>query len=264
MTFLDIGILDIIDIVLVAFLLYQVYMLIKGTAAIKIFSGIAAMYLVWLIVKALNMQLLSTILGQIMGVGVIALLIVFQQEVRNFFLLISNKYLSNIDFSFKNVFSSFIKKEPEVKVWSIVKACVTFSKNHIGALITITKESELQPYIETGIKLNADTSVQLLESIFFHNNPLHDGSVIISKDKIKAAKCILPVSENKELPSEFGLRHRSAHGLAEQTDSVVIVVSEETGFISLFKSGTFKFNIKTTELRKELENEFLTEKKNED
>lgn len=239
-------------------------MLIKGTAAIKIFSGIAVMYLLWLIVKALNMQLLSTILGQIMGVGVIALLIVFQQEIRNFFLLITNKYLSNFDFSFNKIFSSFIKKEPEVKVWSIVKACVSFSKNYTGAIIAITRESELNSYIETGVKLNADTSVQLLESIFFHNNPLHDGSVIITNEKIKAAKCILPVSKNTNLPDDFGLRHRSAYGLTEQADSIVIVVSEETGYISLFKSGNYIVNIKTTELRKELESEFLNDKKDDE
>jgi len=243
MTFLDIGIIDIIDILVVAFLLYQVYSLIKGTAAIKIFTGIATMYLIWLIVRALKMQLLSTILGHVMGLGVIALLIVFQQEIRKFAIYISNKYLSGFDFSPNSFFKKVIKSKEDLKIWAIVKTCVKFSKHKTGALIAITRKSELLPYIDSGIKLNADTSSTLLETIFHKHSPIHDGAVIITDDKIIAARCILPVSDNKKLPERFGLRHRSAHGLAQQSDAIIITVSEETGQISIFDNDKYSIDV---------------------
>ncbi len=199
-----------------------------------------------------------------MGVGVIALLIVFQQEIRRFFMLLSNKYLSKINFSFKNLLPFFSDEEPSVKVWSIVKACTSMSKTKTGALIVIARESELFAVIETGVKINADTSSQLLNNLFFKNSPLHDGAVIIKNDKIVAAGCILPVSDNGDVKYEdFGLRHRAALGLTEQTDAVVIVVSEQTGGISLFYGSSYQKNIGTTELRKKLEY-FFMEKNIED
>ncbi|MCF6184068.1 MAG: diadenylate cyclase CdaA [Bacteroidales bacterium] len=255
--FLHIGIKDIIDILLVAFLLYQIYYLIKGTAAIKIFTGIALLYLVWLTVRAFDMILISSILGHVMGVGVVALLIVFQQEIRRFFMLLSNKYLSRINFSFKNILPFFTNEEPAVKVWSIVKACTSLSKTKTGALIAITRESELYNIIETGIKLNADTSSQLLNNLFFKNSPLHDGAVIIKNEKIIAAGCILPVSEKDVRHEDFGLRHRAALGIVEQTDAVVIVVSEQTGNITLFYSSAYQKNLSITDLRKKLEHFFI-------
>jgi len=242
---------------LVAFLLYQIYFLIKGTAAIKIFVGIAFLYLIWLIVQALDMKLISSILGHVMGVGVIALLIVFQQEVRKFFMLLTNKYLSNIDISFKKLLPFIKDEDPKVKVWSIVKACSSLSKQKTGGLITITRESELIPIIETGIKVNADTSSQLIENLFFKNSPLHDGSIIIKNDKIVAAGCILPVSEQNFDIKDFGLRHRAAMGMAEQTDAIIIVISEETGGISLFSENKYTIDVSVTELRQTLENVFL-------
>ncbi len=234
--------------------------MIKGTQAIKIFIGIAFLYLIWLLVKALDMKLISSILGHVMGVGVIALLIVFQQEVRNFFMLITNKYLSKFDFSIKNILPFIKSEEVEVKVWSIVKACNNLSKQKTGALITIAQESELPMIIETGLIINADTSSLLIESIFFKNNPLHDGSIIIKKQKIIAAGCILPVSKQEFNIKDFGLRHRAAMGISEQTDAVVIVVSEETGGISLFQNSEFKRNLSAVELRKTLEGIFLNKK----
>ncbi len=245
---------------LVAFLLYQIYFLIKGTAAIKIFSGIAVLYLVWLTVKAFDMILISSILGHVMGVGVIALLIVFQQEIRKFFMLLSNKYLSKVKFSFKNLLPLFSEKEPDVKVWSIVKACSLMSKSKTGALIVIARESELYAIIDTGIKLESETSSQLITNIFYKNAPLHDGAMIIKKDKIVAAGCILPVSDRDVRHEDFGLRHRAALGLVEQTDAVVIVVSEQTGNISLFYSSAYQKNISITDLRKQLEKFFIVEK----
>ncbi len=244
-------------------MLYQIYFLIKGTAAIKIFTGIAVLYLVWLTVKAFDMILISSILGHVMGVGVIAVLIVFQQEIRKFFLLLSNKYFSKINVSVFNFLPFFSDEEPDVKVWSIVKACRSLSKTKTGALIVIAGESELYSVIETGIKINADTSSQLLNTIFFKNSPLHDGAVIIKNDKIVAAGCILPVSDKDVKDEDFGLRHRAALGISEQTDAVVIVVSEQTGGISFFRNSDSRRNFSIPELRKQPEQFFLTRENNE-
>jgi uncharacterized protein (TIGR00159 family) len=243
MTFLHIGIIDIIDILLVALLFYQIYSLIKGTVAIKIFIGIAAFYLIWLLVKALNMKLLSSILGQVMGVGVIALLIVFQQEIRRFFLLISSKYFPKIDFSIENFMAFLIKQKSHLILEPILRAVQEFSITKTGALIVIGNKSELITYIETGIVLNAEISEMLLSSIFFKNSSMHDGAVIIIKNKIRSASCILPVSGRKDLPQEFGLRHRAAVGMSEQTDAIIIVVSEQTGRISVFCENNYKTDI---------------------
>lgn len=261
MAFLDIGLIDILDIVLVAYLFYRLYLLLKDTVAINIFVGILTFWAVWWIVKALDMQLLSTILGQFIGVGVIALIIVFQQELRRFFLLIGSEYLSNINLSIENIFSKILKKAAEVKVYSIAVACINMAKKKTGALIVISDDSRLENYSESGTLIDSETSGILLESIFFKNSPLHDGAVIIVKDKIQAAGCILPISKSKELPNQYGLRHRSALGISEVTNALVIVVSEETGQISYFKNGKLYSEIKGTDLRKILENEFLKQYK---
>jgi len=257
MSFLDFGFVDLLDIVVVAYIFYKLYMLIKGTIAINIFTVIAIIYLIWTIVKAMNMQLLSTILGQFIGVGVLAIIIVFQQEIRRFFLLIYSEYLSNINLSIENIFSRFIKTPPQVKVYSITKACINMAKTKTGALIVISRSSKLESYSSTGIIINADTTSSLLESVFYKNSPLHDGAVIIVRDQVIAASCILPVSENQSLPSHYGLRHRSALGISEATNALTIVVSEETGEISYFKNGYFFSNIKGPQLRKILEKEYV-------
>jgi uncharacterized protein (TIGR00159 family) len=233
----------------VAFLLYQFYNLIKGTVAINIFIGIFALYLLWLVVRALNMELLGSILGQVIGVGVIALIIVFQQEIRRFLLVIGSRYISNYSFSFSNIFSLKAKPKPRVRISEIVKACTDMSAFKTGALITIVRGDNLDNTAKTGIIINADTSSRLLESIFFKNNPLHDGSVIIRKEKIFAASCVLPASERADLPPHFGMRHRAAIGLTERSDAIVIVVSEETGAISFAKGGDIETNIGPNRLR---------------
>lgn len=261
MSFLDFGIIDLIDIILVAYLLYKLYMLIKGSVAINIFTVIAIIYFIWLITRALNMQLLSAILGQFIGVGVLALVIVFQPEIRRFFLLLYNEYMSKFNFSLEKIFGRLIKQKPGVKIYSITKSCINMSRTKTGALLVISESSPMESYTNTGTKLHAITSSELIESIFFKNNPLHDGAVIIYKDKILAAKCILPVSENIELPPSFGLRHRSAMGISESTDTFTIAVSEETGEISYFKHGRFQKNVTGTQLRKILEKEFVSKYK---
>jgi diadenylate cyclase len=261
--FITFRILDIIDILLTAFLLYQVYRLIKGTVALNIFIGIFSFYLLWLLVQALNMQLLGSILGQFIGVGVIALIIVFQQEIRRFLLLIGTRYLSNKAISFDKIFSFDFRPTPKVRVSSIVKSCKSLSDKKIGALIVIARQSELLPYTQTGDVLNADTSSRLLESIFSKASPLHDGAVIIVDDKISAARCVLPISENTNLPPDYGMRHRAALGMAELTDAVIIAVSEETGEISLAESGKIRKDISMKELMSFLENEFILKLRSE-
>ena len=254
--FIKIRVLDIIDILLVAYLMFQVYLLIRGTIAMNIFIGILSVYLLWIIVKALNMQLLGSILGQVIGVGVIALIVVFQQEIRRFLIYIGNQYFSQNRFTFEKVFPVAFTGPPPVRIKSIFKACLNMAKTKTGALIVIGRKSELSVYSETGDILEATTSSRLLESIFNKNSPLHDGAVIIINDKIVAARCVLPVSENPNLPPDYGLRHRAALGMVENTDSLVIVVSEQTGSISIAENGKIMANIDPKELSHKLEEEF--------
>lgn len=257
--FISLRILDVLDILLVAFLLYQLYQLIKGTTAINIFIGIFSFYLLWLIVKALNMSLLSSILGQVIGVGVIALIIVFQQEIRRFLLIVGSRYMSNTRTSLESLIS-FSKKPAtsKVKINSIVKACTNLSALKTGALIVISKKSRLDAYLRTGDTIMAATSSRLIESIFFKNNPLHDGAIIINEDIIVAARCVLPVTEQLNIPANFGMRHRAALGITEKTDAIVIIVSEETGNISFGKDGEIETNVGPNRLFNLLEQEFIS------
>ena len=248
--FITIRVLDIIDIILVAFLLYQIYMLIRGTVAINIFTGIVVLYIFWLVVRALNMELLSGILGQIIGVGVIAIIIVFQQEIRKFLLFIGNRYMSKSKFSLENLlFPKQKESVAPVNIDAIVKACRNMSETKTGALIVIARKSELEFYAESGDIIDAETSSRLLENIFFKNSPLHDGAVIIVNDKIHAARCVLPVTENINLPPHYGMRHKAAIGISEVTDALVVLVSEETGKISFVSHGSIKYGIPTQELK---------------
>ncbi len=251
--FISIRFLDLIDIFLVAFLMYQIYMIIRGTVAINIFVGIFSVYLLWLIVKALNMNLLSTILGQFIGVGVIALIIVFQQELRRFLLMIGTRYIFNRKFSFEQLFSYSHPNIHKFNLKAIITACKRMSKNNTGALIVIATKSELATYTQTGDLLNADISSRLIESIFFKNNPLHDGAVIIIGNKIKAARCVLPLSNRTDLAPNLGLRHRAALGITEVTDALVVTVSEQTGKLSFSKEGELKLNLESVDLNKHLE-----------
>lgn len=261
MNFLEIRLIDVIDIVLVAFLMYKLYQLIKGTVALNIFFGIFAFIVFWLMIKTLNMQLSSTILDNFVNVGVIAIIVVFQQEIRRFLLMIGNRYNLSNRFSFEKIFESKSPGMMSFYVSPLIRACEDFSKSRTGALIVITKQSELVDFVQTGELLNAVISKQLLKSIFFNNSPLHDGAVIISQSKIKAAGCILPVSQNMELPKHLGLRHRAAMGITEATDGVSIVVSEETGRISFFRNGKGEYNLTPDELEKRLTEDVHYKKK---
>ena len=254
MGFLEFNILDILDILLVAFLLFQLYKLIKGTVAIRIFIGIAAIYLLWKLVEALQMELLSEILGQFIGVGVLAVIIVFQQELRRFLLMIGNTKFFSKDGVLK---FNWINDETaaEVKISDIVKACDEMAKTKTGAIIVITRENGLPNYIETGEIINAKTSNIFLQSIFFKNSPLHDGAVIITGDIIKAARCVLPTIENDSFPSNLGMRHRAAAGITENTDSIAVVVSEERGKISVAYKGQLEISLSADQLKEFLQKE---------
>lgn len=182
------------------------------------------------------MELLGSILGQVIGVGVIALLIVFQQEIRQFLLMLGNQNFLNRHLPFMRY---FYKASPVSKshIENIVKAVYYLSENYIGGLIVVSKDSELKTYTSSGEVINADISSRLISNIFYKNSPLHDGALIIVKDKIKAVGCVLPVSQSVDIPKSMGLRHRAAIGITERTDSVVIIISEQTGEISVSKEG---------------------------
>jgi diadenylate cyclase len=243
-------ILDIIDIFLVALIMFQFYRIIRGTSVFSIFIGVFLIYLFWLLVKALNMNLISSLLGQVIGVGVIALIVVFQQEVKRFLLVIGNRYLKNTRISLNRFFTSE-KDEPggPTIVEEIVKAAESMSSKKIGALIVIGRQSQLGMYADRGEILGAKISAELLETIFFKNTPLHDGAVLIEDRLILAARCPLPVTDQYALSSHFGMRHRAAIGISEQTDALVVMVSEETGRIAVADAGEIRENLKPDELR---------------
>jgi diadenylate cyclase len=245
-----ITIFDVIDILLVALILFQLYRIIKGTAAFSIFIAVSFIYLFWLVVKALNMELVSSLLGQVIGVGVIALIVVFQQEVRRFLLAIGNRYLKNTRFSFIKFFSLAKDKPGGLAITEeIVRASESMASKKIGALIVIGRQSRLGLYTEGGEIIRAQISAELLETIFFKNTPLHDGAVIIEDGLILSARCPLPVTDQFNLAPHLGMRHRAAIGMSENTDALVIVVSEETGYISVSDAGELRENLKPNELR---------------
>lgn len=236
--FLEVSWVDLIDIGLVSVLLYQVYKLIRGSIAVNIFLGILALYLVYLIVRAAQMELLATILGQFMGVGVLAMIILFQPEIRKFLLVIGRGTEFRENF-FKNISHWRGSYHDDFDIHQVIEAVKTLKGTKTGALIVFSRDVELRFYVETGDPLNAEVTKRLLLSIFNKNSPLHDGAVIIYKGRIKAARCILPVSENDHLPAHFGLRHRAAVGMSENTDTLVLAISEETGRLILARNGKY-------------------------
>lgn len=252
--FIHVQFIDVVDVLLVAILIYQLYYLIKGTAAVNIFIGILLFYLLWILVKALNMQLFGSILSKFIDVGFIALLIVFQPELRRFLLFIgtSDLFTKGRIFDFKWQMNTGQKMD----INAIVKACKNMSESRTGAIIIITKNNELKFYANTGDAIEAKVSVRMIESIFYKNSPLHDGALIISGNEIVAARCVLPVTENNDFPAHLGMRHRAAVGITENTDSLAVVVSEQTGEISFSKEGGLKPGVTPERLRELLEKEF--------
>jgi uncharacterized protein (TIGR00159 family) len=255
--FLDFRILDIIDILLVATLLYYIYKLIRGTVAINIFIGIVIIYLVWKLTDFLNMEMLSSFLGLFSSVGAIMLIVVFQQEIRKFFLLIGSTNITNRNGIFKDF--SFNKRSTDAldHIDEVVEACDKMSDTKTGALIVIRRQTNLDFVKNTGDVMNIKINIPIIESIFYKNSPLHDGAIIIEGDTITATRAILPVSNDRKIPLRFGLRHRAAVGITEKTDTLALVVSEENGQISYLKDGDFVMFKDAEDLSEKIKNDLV-------
>ena len=258
--FIEVAWVDVIDIGLVGYLLFQVYKLMRGSVAIKILIGSVLVYFAYLLVKVSGMELMTSILGQFMGVGVVALLILFQQEIRRFLLLLGKTTV----FDEENPLRGFMWRrskrggDKNLSFTPIIDAAKSLAASHTGALIVFTRNSDLKFYTESGDIIDGNISKRLLMAIFNKYSPMHDGAVIIHKNRIKAARCILPVSERTDIPANFGLRHRAAIGLTEITDAIVLVISEETGQISIIRNGLLDHNLSSQELRGKL-NHYLVD-----
>ena len=253
--FLHFGWIDAADVLLVTVLLYQLYKLLRGTVALNVAVGLVSFYLLYLVVKATGMELLTKILGQFMSVGVLASIILFQQEIRRFLLSVGKATALERMRGWARGRST---ETAPLVVSPFVEASKSLSNKLTGALICFSQASDLTSFAESGDRLDAEVSKRLLLSIFNKTSPLHDGAVIIAKGRIQAARCILPVSENPNVPASLGLRHRAAIGLSEITDAVVLVVSEETGAISLVRYGVVHRDLALAELRTKLNEWLLT------
>jgi len=237
--FWDFGVIDFIDVFLVAILLYYVYKLVKGTVAINIFIGIIMIYAIWKLTDLLKMSMLHNIFDGFIKVGIIALIVVFQPEIRKFLLMLGSTNLSNKGKLFRKFKFLKTQVETETNVDAIITACNKMGTTKTGALIVIQRNNNLDFLISTGDEMNINLTQPIIESIFFKNSPLHDGAIIIENNTVKATRVILPVNNEKKIPERFGLRHRAAIGITERTDALALVVSEETGQVSYIKNGEF-------------------------
>ena len=257
--FFEFGIKDIIDIVLVALMLYYVYRLMKESRSLNVFMGILVFIVFWLVVsQVLEMKLLGSILDKLVSVGVIALIILFQEDIRKFLYNLGAHQRMQ---ALRRMFSSGEKlhnpEELKQVIMPIVMACMSMSKKKVGALIVIQRATPLDDIVATGERIDAAISQQLIENIFFKNSPLHDGAMIIANQRIKAAGCILPVSHNLDIPKELGLRHRAALGITHESDCIAIVVSEETGGISVAIHSQFQLRLTAEKLESILTQEMI-------
>ena len=247
--FIEFSVKDIVDILLVAYLLYQLYRLMKDSGSINVFVGILMFIACWVIVsQVLDMRLLGSIFDKLVNVGVLALIILFQDDIRKFLVTVgSHKRWRHL--------LGFLRRGQQEKVeradiMPIVMACMSMSKSKTGALIVVEKNLPLNEIIRSGDTLHADVNQRLIENIFFKNSPLHDGAMIIRHKQIIAAGCILPVSHDLNIPKELGLRHRAAMGVSQETDALAIIVSEETGGISVAYKGQFHLRLTAEELER--------------
>ena len=244
----DFGIKDIIDIVLVALILYYLYRLMKESRSLNVFIGIMVFVLVWLFVsQVLEMRLLGSILDKLVSVGVIGLIVLFQEEIRKFLYSLGAHHRVR---ALARMFSSGKKDDREDKetIMPIVMACMDMARNKVGALIVVERAIKLDDIVDTGDIIDANINQRLIENIFFKNSPLHDGAMVIADKRIKAAGCILPVSHSHNIPKELGLRHRAALGISQDSDAIAIVCSEETGRISVAIKGDFRLRLSAEEL----------------
>jgi uncharacterized protein (TIGR00159 family) len=256
--FFEFGIKDVIDIFLVALTLFYIYRLMRESRSLNVFIGIMVFIIIWLFVsQVLEMRLLGSILDKLVSVGVIAIIVLFQDDIR--------KFLFNLGAhqQMKAIRRLFVKGDREVGmdtmtlIIPIVMATLNMSRGKVGALIIIERDMPLDDIIKTGDDIDSKINQQLIENIFFKNAPLHDGAMIISKKRIKAAGCILPVSHDLSIPKELGLRHRAAMGVSQESDCVAIVVSEETGSISVAINGEFRLRLTAEELESILTTELV-------
>lgn len=245
--FFEFGIKDIVDIVLVALMLFYIYRLMRESRSLNVFYGILVFVLVWLFVsQVLEMKLLGSILDKLVSVGVIGLIVLFQEEIRHFlYNLGAHQKAKNLIRWFRGSTEQEADKE---SIMPIVMACMNMARGKVGALIVIERSTPLDDIVDTGDVIDAKINQRLIENIFFKNSPLHDGAMIISKRRIKAAGCILPVSHNMDIPKELGLRHRAALGISQASDAIAIVVSEETGRISVAIKGNFRLRLSVEDL----------------
>ena len=242
------GIKDFIDIFCVALMLYYIYRLMKESRSLNVFIGILIFIIMWLFVsQVLEMRLLGSIMDKLVSVGVIAIIILFQEEIRKFLYNLGTHHKVK---SIVRLFSSGDKKDKVdmESIMPIVMACKNMSKCKVGALIVIERLTPLDDIVETGDVIDANINQRLIENIFFKNSPLHDGAMVISKKRIRAAGCILPVSHNFDIPKELGLRHRAAMGISQDSDAIAVVVSEETGRISVALRGQFHLRLSAEQL----------------
>lgn len=247
-------IVDILDLFFSCLLIYFIYKLLRGTNALGIVFTFIGIYILWIIVSLLKMEILTKIIGQFISVGAIGIIIIFQPEIRRFFALIGSRSMDGN----KKFFFWRINKENgnQFNSTAIVQAYQHLSQSKTGALIVLARRNDLETIINTGEVLECSINTQLIETIFFKNTPLHDGAMIIKDNIIKAARCILPVSSDYNIPPHLGLRHRSAIGITEQTDAIAIIVSEQTGNISIAKAGKLQEGITPSRLQEFLNHEF--------
>lgn len=246
-----IGIKDVIDVLLVAYLLYKTYKLMKSSGSLNAFVGILVFIVIWVIVsQVLQMRLLGSIFDKLVSVGALALIVLFQEEIRRFLLTLGSRphTISILRFFRGNDKSESSKED----ILPIVMACLSMSKGKVGALIVIERNFPLDDIVRTGDIIDANVNQRLIENIFFKNSPLHDGAMVISNKRIKAAGCILPVSHSLDIPKELGLRHRAAMGVSQETDAMTVIVSEETGNISIAYQGRFYLRLTAEELERML------------
>ena len=245
----EVGIKDIIDIVLVALMLYYIYRVMHESRSLNVFVGIMVFILIWLTVsQVLEMRLMDSILDKLVSVGVIGLIVLFQEEIRKFLYTLGAHQQFKPFMKYFTSANTNAKEEDKETIMPIVMACMNLARGKVGALIVIERSTPLDDIIDTGDKIDAAINQRLIENIFFKNSPLHDGAMIISQKRIKAAGCILPVSHNLDIPKELGLRHRAAMGISQESDAIAIVVSEETGRIAIANTGEFRLRLSAEEL----------------
>ena len=253
------GLKDVVDILLVALLLYYIYRLMKESSSANIFGGIIIFIVVWIFVSQIfEMRLLGGILDKLVNVGALALIILLQEESRHFFSTIGSR--PGVNFMVQLFRGKKDKdKAHREDIMPIVMACMSMSKQKVGALIVMERHVGLSEIINSGDIINANVTQRLIENIFFKNSPLHDGAMIISHKRIKAAGCILPISHDTDIPKSLGLRHRAALGISQKSDCLAIVVSEETGGISIAEKGSFRLRLSAEELESVLAKEAAEE-----